>query len=83
MTMVPIVRDVMHEDKVEILPGVSVSSEWPGPGFREYSEGTSSAEALYSHFRYIFMLLTLKVLIDIACICCYPYKQQHKETDPR
>jgi hypothetical protein len=64
--MVPIVRDVAIQDKVENLLMLSIADE-PGR--------FSLLKRLYSYFRYIFPLLTLKVLIDIVRICCYPYKK--------
>jgi uncharacterized membrane protein len=63
---VPIVRDVAIQDKEENLLMLPIAGE---------PEIFSLLKRPYSYFRYIFPLLTLKVLIDIARICCYPYKK--------
>jgi hypothetical protein len=63
---VPIVRDVATQDKVENLLMLPIADE---------PEIFSLLKRSYSYFRYIFPLLTLKVLIDIVRICCYPYKK--------
>ena len=79
VTTVPIVRDAVIVNKMEILP-MSVFNVACSSGIK--TGILLLAEAPYSYFRYIFVLLTLKVLIDIGCICCYPYKKD-RETDPR
>jgi hypothetical protein len=65
--MVPIVRDVAILDKVENLLMLLMADE---PAI------FAQLKRLYSYFRYIFPLLTLKVLIDIVHNCCYPYKKR-------
>ena len=66
MITVPIVRDVAILDKVENLLMCSIADE---PGI------FSLLKRPYSYFRYISLVLTFKVLIDIVRICCYPYKK--------